>query len=148
MLLAASLALASGQAFAQERAASSAAPSSPAPRNADTLPCTHPGNCVSSVGQWAVPPLEHFGTAQQARDALMRTLAAFPEARIVREGPLYVETVFTTTLGFRDDVEFVIDPQGQRIDFRSRSQIGLWDIGMNRRRMGAVRARFEQMQGR
>jgi len=118
---------------------------SPSP---DSLHCTHPGNCVSTVGQWAVPPLEAFGTAPQAREALLRTLAASPEARIVRDEPLYLDVIYTTTLGFKDQVEFIIDPQGRRIDFRSRSQIGLWDIGMNRRRMGALRARFEQMQGR
>lgn len=118
---------------------------SPSP---DSLHCAHPGNCVSTVGQWAVPPLEAFGTAPQAREALLRTLAASPEARIVRDEPLYLDVIYTTTLGFKDQVEFIIDPQGRRIDFRSRSQIGLWDIGMNRRRMGALRARFEQMQGR
>ena len=118
---------------------------SPSP---DSLHCTHPGNCVSTVGQWAVAPLEAFGTAPQAREALLRTLAASPEARIVRDEPLYLDVIYTTTLGFKDQVEFIIDPQGRRIDFRSRSQIGLWDIGMNRRRMGALRARFEQMQGR
>jgi uncharacterized protein (DUF1499 family) len=95
-----------------------------------------------------VPPLEAFGTAPQAREALLRTLAASSEARIVRDEPLYLDVIYTTTLGFKDQVEFIIDPQGRRIDFRSRSQIGLWDIGMNRRRMGALRARFEQMQGR
>lgn len=118
------------------------------PPSPDSLHCTHPGNCVSTVGQWAVAPLEAFGTAPQAREALLRTLAASPEARIVRDEPLYLDVIYTTTLGFKDQVEFIIDPQGRRIDFRSRSQIGLWDIGMNRRRMGALRARFEQMQGR
>jgi uncharacterized protein (DUF1499 family) len=118
---------------------------SPSP---DSLHCTHPGNCVSTAGQWAVAPLEAFSTAPQAREALLRTLAASPEARIVRDEPLYIDVIFTTTLGFKDQVEFIIDPQGRRIDFRSRSQIGLWDLGMNRRRMGALRARFEQMQGR
>jgi uncharacterized protein (DUF1499 family) len=95
-----------------------------------------------------VAPLEAFGTATQAREALLRTLAAFPQARIVRDEPLYIDVIFTTTLGFKDQVEFITDPQGRRIDFRSRSQIGLWDIGMNRRRMSELRARFEQMQGR
>jgi uncharacterized protein (DUF1499 family) len=133
---------------AAEPAATAPAAQGGARPSRDSLHCTHPGNCVSSVGQWAVPPLEAFGTAPQAREALLRALAASPEARIVREEPLYVDVIFTTTLGFKDQVEFIIDPQGRRIDFRSRSQVGLWDIGMNRRRIGALRARFEQMQGR
>ncbi len=133
---------------AAEPAATAPAAQGGARPSLDSLHCTHPGNCVSSVGQWAVPPLEAFGTAPQAREALLRALAASPEARIVREEPLYVDVIFTTTLGFKDQVEFIIDPQGRRIDFRSRSQVGLWDIGMNRRRIGALRARFEQMQGR
>jgi uncharacterized protein (DUF1499 family) len=52
--------------------------------------------------------------------------------------------IFTTRVGFRDQVDFQIDEVAQRIHFRSRSLVGLYDFGKNRSRMQAFRARFEQ----
>jgi uncharacterized protein (DUF1499 family) len=45
-----------------------------------------------------------------------------------------------TSLIFRfvDDVEFLIDRQKKRIDFRSASRVGHSDLGVNRRRMNAI----------
>ena len=57
---------------------------------------------------------------------------------------LALAAVFTTPIGFRDELEFRIDPAAGRIDFRSRSQLGLFDFAKNRSRMTAFAARFEQ----
>jgi len=54
-----------------------------------------------------------------------------------------LEVVFTTSLGFRDLVDFRIDAQAQRIDYRSRSSFELFDFGKNRSRMSAFSARFD-----
>ena len=54
-----------------------------------------------------------------------------------------LEVVFTTFLGFRDEVLFRVDAAKQRIDFRSRSLMGLYDFGKNRSRMKDFAARFE-----
>lgn len=48
-----------------------------------------------------------------------------------------------TPAGFRDQVDFRIDPQAQRIDFRSRSLFGLFDWAKNRSRMQEFKRRFE-----
>jgi len=88
--------------------------------------------------------MRYVGTPAQALAVLQATLAEFPEAQIVKTDGLYLEVVFTTALGFRDLVDFRIDAQAQRIDFRSRSSIGLFDFGKNRSRMSAFSARFEQ----
>jgi uncharacterized lipoprotein YajG len=45
------------------------------------------------------------------------TSRTFPEATVVRSAPLFMEVVFTTPVGFRDQVEFRIDPQARPVDF-------------------------------
>ena len=75
---------------------------------------------------------------------LQATLKTFPEAGVVRSEPLALEVIFTTAIGFRDQVDFRIDPVASTIDFRSRSLLGLFDWGKNRSRMTEFKARFEQ----
>lgn len=75
--------------------------------------------------------------------ALLRaTLASFPEAQIVRSDPLWLEVIFTTTLGFRDQVDFVLDAKTSEIHYRSQSLVGRYDFGKNRSRMTAFSERF------
>ena len=93
----------------------------------------------SSAG---LPALRYRGTLEEGTRALKTTLAGFAEARIVREGASDIGTMFTTPSGFRDEVDFSIDPSAGRIDFRSRSLLGLFDFGKNRARMLEFAARF------
>jgi uncharacterized protein (DUF1499 family) len=119
--------------------ASSAAPP-------DTLACSLPSNCVSSLS--GAPPLRFEGTPAQALERLRTTLASFPEARIVRAEGLALEVVFSTPAGFQDRVDFQINPTQQRIDYRSRSTLGLYDFGKNRSRMQLFAERFGATPGR
>ena len=91
-----------------------------------------------------VTPLCYKGTPAQGWAALQATLASFPEAQGVRTDARMMAVVFTTPIGFIDYVDFRIDPQGRRIDYRSRSSFGLFDFGKNRSRMREFSARFEQ----
>ncbi len=109
------------------------------------LSCALPTNCVNSLDGGA---LAYTGSPEQALARLEATLAALPEARIVRRDGLWLETIFTTRIGFKDQVDFLIDPQAQRIDFRSRSLLGLYDFGKNRSRMRDFATRFEQQAAR
>lgn len=111
------------------------------------LSCLLPTNCVDSRGTGDLTPLRYTGTPAQALEILQATVATFPEARVVRAEPLALSLIFTTPVGFRDQVDFKIDAPSQRIDFRSRSLFGLFDFGKNRSRMQEFSARFEQ-QGR
>lgn len=112
------------------------------------LACLLPSNCVNSRGTGALAPLQYTGTPAQALGILRATLATFPEATVVRAEPLALEVIFTTPVGFRDQVDFWIDAQAQRIDFRSRSLFGLFDFGKNRSRMQEFATRFEQQSRR
>lgn len=106
------------------------------------LACSLPSNCVDSLGTGSLVPLRFAGTPAQALAALQAALATFPEARVVESGPLALEVIFTTPVGFRDQVDFRIDTAGGRIHFRSRSLFGLFDFGKNRSRMAEFSARF------
>jgi uncharacterized protein (DUF1499 family) len=106
------------------------------------LACTLPSNCVNSLGTGALAPLRFGGTPAQALATLQAALATFPEARVVKSQPLALEVIFTTPIGFRDQVDFRIDAAGGRIDFRSRSLFGLFDFGKNHSRMAEFSARF------
>ena len=118
------------------------------PPAAEELSCLLASNCVNSLDDLtSLPPLEFSGSASEAHARLMATLAAFPEARIVSDTPLRVETIFTTTVGFRDTVIFRIDAARQRIDFRSGSNFGLYDFGKNRSRMKDVTLQFAKTPG-
>jgi uncharacterized protein (DUF1499 family) len=133
-------ALLSGFAMAALLAACASPADSGAPIEV-ALACTLPSNCVSSIDGGAAP-LRFDGDAPHALSRLKRTLAGFPGARIVRSDASAVDTVFTTAVGFQDDVSFRIDALKQRIDFRSRSRIGLFDFGKNRSRMKEFAERF------
>ena len=113
----------------------SAKPPSSREVNQETLSCLVPSNCVNSFSSYGLEALAFEGNAEQAMSLLRATLATFPEANIVSSAPLYVEAIFTTTIGFQDQVEFRIDEPSKRIDFRSRSKFGLYDFNKNRSRM-------------
>jgi len=127
-------------------ACASTAPGAPSPPPQNTLACSLPSNCVSSLS--GAPPLRFEGTPAQALERLRATLATFPEARIERAEGLMLEAVFTTPAGFKDRLDFRIDPALQRIDYRSRSTFGLCDFGKNRSRMQAFAERFAATPGR
>jgi uncharacterized protein (DUF1499 family) len=110
----------------------------------DPLDCPLTSNCVNSSGAAHLAPLQFSGSAEQGMALLKATLATFSEAKIVRSDSLTLEVIFTTFLGFKDQVEFRIDEPTQRIHFRSRSLVGLYDFGKNRSRMQAIKARFDK----
>lgn len=106
------------------------------------LACPESPNCVNSLGAGALPAWAYTGRPEEGMARLRDTLAGFAEARIEAADALSLTTIFTTRLGFRDEVVFVLDPVQQRIHFRSRSLLGYYDFGKNRSRMLAVAARF------
>ena len=106
------------------------------------LSCPRTSNCVNSLGGSVLPPLHHTGNTGQGMALLRATLASFPEAAIVRSNPLWLEVIFTTPLGFRDQVDFVLESGSDEINYRSRSLVGHYDFGKNRSRMTAFSERF------
>lgn len=106
------------------------------------LSCPRSSNCVNSLGG-GLPALRYAGNAEQGMALLRATLASHPEAVIVRSDPVWLEVIFTTPLGFRDQVDFVLDAESGQINFRSQSLLGRYDFGKNRSRMTVFSERFE-----
>jgi uncharacterized protein (DUF1499 family) len=109
------------------------------------LTCTHPGNCVNSFSSYGLEALAFEGNGEQVMALLRATLLTFPEATIVSSAPLYLEVIFTTPIGFKDQIEFRIDEPSKRIDYRSRSKLGLYDFNKNRSRMQDFSASFKNV---
>lgn len=105
-------------------------------------PCPSSPNCVSSQAEEParrISPFALSGTPAETLIRLERAIGAFPRASVVlREGP-YLKAEFRTRLGFVDDVEFLVDMEQGLVQARSASRSGNWDLGMNRRRMEAIR---------
>jgi uncharacterized protein (DUF1499 family) len=65
-------------------------------------------------------------------------------AKVVKSEPGYVYAQFTTRLmKYVDDVEFWFDPAANVIQVRSASRVGRGDMGVNRKRIEAVRAAYD-----
>ena len=106
------------------------------------LSCPQASNCVNSLGGSDLLPLRYAGAPAQGMALLLTTLASYPEARVVSSGPLRLQAIFTTPLGFRDLVDFVVVEQTNQIAYRSRSLLGIYDFGKNRARMTDFSQRF------
>ena len=129
--------------FSAQANEDSAKPPGSRQANQEALSCTHPGNCVNSFSSYGLEALAFEGNGEQAMTLLRATLATFPEATIINSAPLYLEVIFTTTVGFKDQIEFRIDEASKRIDYRSRSKLGLYDFNKNRSRMQDFSASFK-----
>ena len=106
------------------------------------LPCSISTNCVNSASE-GFAPLAYAGDPARGLALLKATLTHFPEASLVASEALQLTVIFRTPLGFRDEVMFLVEPATQRIHFRSRSLLGLYDFGKNRSRMTAFITRFQ-----
>lgn len=106
------------------------------------LTCPRTSNCVNSLPGNGLAALRHTGDPGQGMALLRATLASLPEANIVRSDPLWLEVIFTTTLGFRDQVDFVLDAKTGEINYRSKSLVGRYDFSKNKSRMSAFSERF------
>jgi len=112
---------------------------------ADLPPCPSSPNCVSSRDPdraHRVDPIPFRGAEEEAREALETALRSLPRATIVASSGIVIRAEFRTRLGFVDDVEFRIDEAAGAIHVRSASRKGYWDLGVNRRRVEAIREAF------
>jgi len=65
-------------------------------------------------------------------------------AKVVKSEPGYLYAQFTSKLmKYVDDVEFWFDPAANVIHVRSASRVGRGDLGVNRKRIEAVRAALD-----
>ncbi|NJR69000.1 MAG: DUF1499 domain-containing protein [Synechococcales cyanobacterium CRU_2_2] len=105
-------------------------------------------NCVSSQAAPAdaehyIEPLKFSGSGGEAIAQLRSILQTLERTEIITENPNYLYAEFTTKLmGYVDDVEFYADDATQTLHVRSASRLGKSDLGLNRKRLDAIRAKF------
>lgn len=109
--------------------------------------CAPAPHCVSSQaapGSFQhVEPFRFSGSADAAHRALVQTLRSEPEATIKADDGNFLHATFKSTIGFVDDVTFLIKPEQQIIDVKSSSRLGFSDLGVNNRRVERLRKAFE-----
>ncbi|HTE92494.1 MAG TPA: DUF1499 domain-containing protein [Bradyrhizobium sp.] len=90
-----------------------------------------------------IAPFKFTGDGRAAINRIKRIVETTEGARIVRAEPTYLYAQFQTRwLKFVDDVEFFADDEAKLVHVRSASRIGRGDLGVNRTRIEAIRARF------
>lgn len=91
-----------------------------------------------------IAPLAYSGDGAAAMARLATVIREMDGAHVVHEKPGYLYVQFRTPwLGFVDDAEFWLDPAGGVIQLRSASRLGKSDLGLNRRRIEAIRQQFK-----
>jgi len=119
--------------------------------DSDLPPCPSSPNCVSSGDPdpaRRVDPIPFLGTAEEAREGLETVVRSLPRSKVVASSGDIVRAEFRTRLGFVDDVDFRIDGGAGVIHVRSASRKGYWDLGVNRRRVEAIREGFGNVMGK
>jgi len=103
-------------------------------------------NCVSSQAdpadtQHYVAPIGFAGDPATAMKKLRDVIEDMPRVEVIEARPDYLYAEFSTKLmGYVDDVEFYND--GKTIQVRSASRLGYSDMGVNRKRVEAIRKEF------
>ncbi len=114
------------------------------------LACPDTPNCVNSKSldtQHSIAPLTYNLAADDAFKALKKVVQSFKQSSLKQETDNYVYAEFTIPIvGFVDDVEFLLDKDRKVIHVRSASRLGESDLGVNRKRIETIRAKFNQLQ--
>lgn len=117
-------------------------------------PCPNTPNCVSSQAiatdaEHKIAPIVYKSAPGDVIAKLKSVIEGIERTKIVTESGDYLYAQFTTALmGFVDDVEFYVDSStpGQ-LQVRSASRLGQSDLGVNRKRIEEVRAKFAAIEG-
>ena len=105
-------------------------------------------NCVSSQADAAdaehyIAPIPFKGDVPAAMAAVRKAVEGMTDATVIRQDGGYLYAEYRTKLmRFVDDVEFFYDDKAGLIHVRSASRLGRRDMGVNRARVEALRARI------
>jgi uncharacterized protein (DUF1499 family) len=109
--------------------------------------CPESPNCVCSTASrpaQRIEPLRFDGDPDAALARLAQWLAAQPRTQIITRTDRYLHATCTSRIfRFVDDLEALVDPAAGLIQLRSASRIGYSDLGVNRRRIEALRQAWD-----
>jgi len=110
--------------------------------------CPASPNCVCSCyaddKAHFIEPLAFTGDAAAAMTRLKQVIEAMERTEIITQHQDYLYAEFTSRLmGYVDDGEFYCDRPASVIQVRSASRLGQSDLGVNRKRIEEIRAKFQ-----
>lgn len=98
---------------------------------------------TSERSHW-IAPLTFKASPATAMQTLMDVVSNLPGSTVIEQEDDYLYAEFRSPFfRFTDDVEFLMEPESNRIHFRSASRVGHSDLGANRERMEKIRTLFE-----
>ncbi|MEE3715986.1 DUF1499 domain-containing protein [Tumidithrix elongata RA019] len=110
-------------------------------------PCPNSPNCVSSQSsdlEHKIDPIRYTGDPAKAIANLKTVIQGLERTKIISETEDYLYAEFTSALmGYVDDVEFYLNRETNVIEVRSASRLGQSDLGVNRKRVEAIRTRLQ-----
>ena len=110
-------------------------------------PCPFFSTCVCSrddaSARHRVEPFVVSGDPAVVFDRLKALLSGLPRTVVLTATDDYLHAVCRTRLGFADDIEFRLCPTSRVIHVRSASRLAIYDFGVNRRRVEALRRRLQ-----
>lgn len=120
-------------------------------RDGRLAPCSASPNCVSSQAtdkRHAIDPIAFTGSPKKAMSTLRSILNEMPRTAIIRQSKDYIQAECASRLlGFTDDMEFYCEAARKVIHVRSASRLGYSDLGVNRKRIEAIRKAFSRRMG-
>ena len=116
-------------------------PPSSTPNSVSSQASLYPDHPQRAYAEIAPLPLK--GDARATLDRIASIIESMEGGKIVKREPGYIYAQFTTRLmKYVDDVEFWYDPSAKVIQVRSASRLGSSDLGVNRKRIEAIRQKF------
>ena len=117
-------------------------------QNGKLADCPSSPNCVCS--QQDKSDEKHFieALSYQAEPAVVMShikevLNSMSRTKVISESENYLHVECTSLIfRFKDDLEFFIDTEQQKIHFRSASRVGHSDLGVNRKRVEEIKKKI------
>ena len=109
-------------------------------------PCPDSPNCVSTQSDdngHAMKPLPFVGTRSESRERILKIIGGMKRSTIVTVTDSYIHAEFRSALWrFVDDVEFLLNENTRLVQFRSASRVGIYDFGVNGKRMKEISTKY------
>ncbi len=109
--------------------------------------CPSSPNCLSSMAKdkkHFIEPIQFDISQKAAHKELWQILKSLPRTKITASKDDYINAECKSLLlRFVDDLEFVFDANKKIIHVRSASRFGYSDFGVNRKRVEAIRKKFQ-----
>ena len=113
--------------------------------------CPTTPNCVCSQApdsdaEHKIQPIAYSSAPADALAKLKSIVESQELTKIITTSDDYLYAEFASPLmGFVDDVEFYLDRSANAVQVRSASRLGQSDLGVNRKRIEAIRSKFTEL---